>query len=606
MAAFFTWMMGGAAEEATEHTPMASPSPTTTSATTTTTTSSPPRGSFRQPSNRRGCTTKVVFSKEAGKQESPAPMALGGQSTASGEVRFDGTADLFRLDTHMDAFLPLGQEVTLQVRVLGDLKKEFRPMLFCCDGDTGAVLFSQPISTAMQMSFDRRQRAVVWVCKTSAGLETMSVRVHALRTLKELHDAVQLALAEAQAHKPVSRLRTQDREMVCAVDDFEVPMDESDDEDDEAGYSDDEEEELVDGGLLRCHGTPKGASAGGRRSDSNSALSVAWKHERSFVARGSAIGVFDHTPERTVEYRTTIDVADGKRTFSPHQMLSTDDDRKMMLLDRTQPKCLFRMDMERGEMVDVRPTGENEVHMLTPLSKFGQRDGEQVVMGLNQKGAFLLDPRLPGSPVVEMRTRYYGASSNPMITCAATTADGHVVTGSKTGEVRMFNAKTFAQDIRDPLDRKLRAKTTLVGLGDPILGVDVTADGTWVLVTCKNYLYVLPSKQEGHSGLGHNAFERSIGGRDIAPRKLTLSLKHVREVGGEVSFTPAKFNTTGSYIVTSTGNWLIRWNFRQVKMGHLLKYTVCAYQQDVIAEQPTMESDRSFVVALRDNVAMAK
>jgi len=554
----------------------------------------------------------MVFQKKSEDKSVVSSSPGGGASPPSGKVRFEATVDLYQLSNALKAFLPLGLEVALQIRVQGDLKKEFRPMLFFCDGETDAVLFSQPITSAMQMEFHRHDHAAVWVCRTSAGLATMSAKMQGLRALKELHDAVQLSLAEAQACKPVEKLRKQDVEMVRAFDDVPLPMDENDDDDEQRSDDEDEdEEELLDGGLVRCHGTPsKSRAAGsGARQDSNSSLAVAWRHERSFVARGTSIGVFDHTPERAVQYRSSLSVNDRGREFSPRTMLSTDSDSKMMLLDQAKPKCLFQMDLERGEMVNAWDTGVDELHMLAPRTKFGQRDGEQVVMGFNQKGGFMLDPRLPGSPVVETRTRYYGASNNPMITCAATTQEGHVVTGSRTGEVRMFNAKTFAEDIKDPLDRKLRAKTTLVGLGDPIVGIDVTADGSWVLVTCKNYLYVLPSKRDGHSGASHDAFTKSIGGKDIAPRKLALSLAHVQDLGGQVSFTPAKFNTAGSqenYIVTSTGNWLIRWNFRQVKLGKLHNYTVHAYQQDVIAEQPTMESDRAFVVALKDNVAMAQ
>jgi hypothetical protein len=107
----------------------------------------------------------------------------------------------------------------------------------------------------------------------------------------------------------------------------------------------------------------------------------------------------------------------------------------------------------------------------------------------------------------------------------ATTETGQMVMGSRKGEIRLFSDKTFNRDI-DPLARlKPRAKTTLPGLGgmmvavslfcirmhvvspyallsfvalyaDPIIGIDVTADGRWILATCRNYLLVASTALE--------------------------------------------------------------------------------------------------------------
>jgi len=64
----------------------------------------------------------------------------------------------------------------------------------------------------------------------------------------------------------------------------------------------------------------------------------------------------------------------------------------------------------------------------------------------------------------------YGKSA-PALSCMATTENGHMVMGSRKGEIRLFSDKTFSRDI-DPLARlKPRAKTTLPGLGgtSPVL-----------------------------------------------------------------------------------------------------------------------------------------
>lgn len=38
----------------------------------------------------------------------------------------------------------------------------------------------------------------------------------------------------------------------------------------------------------------------------NSALAVGYRHDRSFVVRGSQIGVFQHTPDNRLKFSTTI------------------------------------------------------------------------------------------------------------------------------------------------------------------------------------------------------------------------------------------------------------------------------------------------------------
>jgi hypothetical protein len=59
-------------------------------------------------------------------------------------------------------------------------------------------------------------------------------------------------------------------------------------------YDSDEEEEDVH---------VKGENADGNE---NSQLAVGYKHDRSFVVRGSKIGVFKHTPDNELEFQTSI------------------------------------------------------------------------------------------------------------------------------------------------------------------------------------------------------------------------------------------------------------------------------------------------------------
>lgn len=72
-----------------------------------------------------------------------------------------------------------------------------------------------------------------------------------------------------------------------------------------------------------------------------------------------------------------------------------------------------------------------------------------------------------------------------------------------------------------------------------------------------------------------------------------------------VSFTPARFNTGQNEeektIVTSTGPYVITWNFRRVKNGHY-EYQIKQYGDDVVANNFKYGQDRSIIVALPNDV----
>lgn len=54
------------------------------------------------------------------------------------------------------------------------------------------------------------------------------------------------------------------------------------------------------------------------------------------------------------------------------------------------------------------------------------------------------------------------------------------------------------------------------------------------------------------------------------------------------------------YIVTSTGPYVISWNFRRVKLGHQ-EYSMREYHQKVVADSFRYGQSRSIVVALPDD-----
>lgn len=58
-------------------------------------------------------------------------------------------------------------------------------------------------------------------------------------------------------------------------------------------------------------------------------------------------------------------------------------------------------------------------------------------------------------------------------------------------------------------------------------------------------------------------------------------------------------------IVTSTGPYVITWNFRRVKMGHKYDYTIKKYPDKVVADQFEYGNASKVVVTLPDDVTLA-
>jgi VID27 C-terminal WD40-like domain len=81
---------------------------------------------------------------------------------------------------------------------------------------------------------------------------------------------------------------------------------------------------------------------------------------------------------------------------------------------------------------------------------------------------------------------------------------------------------------------------------------------------------VLPTTNDD----GVSGFEKSISKTKPTPFKLTVDPRDiVKHQIKQVNFTPARFNNgdniNESSIVTSTGRFLLTWNFEKVKKGML-------------------------------------
>lgn len=231
--------------------------------------------------------------------------------------------------------------------------------------------------------------------------------------------------------------------------------------------------------------------------------------------------------------------------------------------------------------------------------KFSQMTGEQTFLGLSRNALYRVDPRLAGNKLVDSELKQY-VSKNDFST-AATTEKGYIAVASNKGDIRMF----------DRLG--INAKTHIPALGDPIVGLDVSADGRWVLATCRTYLLLIDALQKDGKNAGKLGFEKAFA-KDSKPqpRRLALAPAHVaqfqHETKAPLSFTPARFNAgveeQETSIISATGPFIVTWNMKKVLAGRKDPYTIKRYAEEVKADDFKYGSDRNVIVALPNEVNM--
>lgn len=333
--------------------------------------------------------------------------------------------------------------------------------------------------------------------------------------------------------------------------------------------------------------------------EKNSGLRMGYTNNRAFVSRGDKIGVFRTDPQE-LEFSTTIDnVRDLEgRTVRPKKMMMHEGDRHMIIQDAAQ--SLYKLDLTRGEIVEEWGAGEEVVKEVNPISKLAPTTGEQTVLGISSQGVLKLDPRLNSKNKVVDSKSY---KSKVDFSKLCTTENGGIAIGNTGGEIRLY----------DRLG--IRAKTQLPGLGESILGMDVSNDGRWVLATCEKYLLLIDVKIQKGRNEGSIGFMKPFDADSKPiPKRLTISPENASlmfaKTGKSLKFTPAKFNSGWDNktvsIITSSGPFVISWSMKDVLTGKSENYLIKQYDDTVVNDDFQFGNAKNVVVAMSDDVAMTK
>ena len=152
--------------------------------------------------------------------------------------------------------------------------------------------------------------------------------------------------------------------------------------------------------------------------------------------------------------------------------------------------------------------GPKGIQSICPQYKLAETTEFKTFKAVSPSEIFEIDPRL-NDPTVNVK-KY---QTNPDFNKISVDAKGRYAVASTNGEIRLY----------DKIGKNSNCKYP--ALGDPVLHLDSTKDGKWLLATFKTYLLLLPTETEDEINLYENKVK--IVDRP-QPIKLKIKLQHIQ------------------------------------------------------------------------------
>ncbi|KAJ7591039.1 VID27 cytoplasmic protein-domain-containing protein [Mycena floridula] len=544
-----------------------------------------------QPTSSKPAHPKRTASKDIKAETKPKADKRASSFSASVDTIVSHEAELYFWNADTEEFVHQGVVIAEIVQ-----KKGVFEFFISAKVDDGPLLAHQ-ITASMNQRFSGKMSSITWNNVAETGTTSWLFRFTSEAAYREFFEAFGRCLWEEVNQAPWEKVKVDEQNYyISSIQDEDVIMrdveDEEEDEDEVEGALNTESDEEDDDYEQDPEDLPPALAKGER----NSQLTVGYKGDRSYVVRGNNIGVFSQADGEEVKYFATISkLATPKgKEFRPKQVMLHDQDSKMILMNPSDPNSLYSMDLERGKIVEEWKVHDDiTVDHIAPQTKFAQTTHEQTLVGASHNALFRIDPRVSGNKMVESQYKQYAGKNK--FSAVTTTKKGQLAVASEKGDIRLF----------DSIGKN--AKTALPPLGDPILGIDVTADGRYIVATTKTYLLLIDTLIGEGRYQGSLGFDRSFpASAKPMPRRLQLRAEHVAYMDHDVSFSPARFNQgedqEENAIVTSTGQFVIAWDFAKVKKGHLDRYEIKKYEDHVVQDNFKFGDDKQIIVALQNNV----
>ncbi|CBH13091.1 hypothetical protein, conserved [Trypanosoma brucei gambiense DAL972] len=267
-----------------------------------------------------------------------------------------------------------------------------------------------------------------------------------------------------------------------------------------------------------------------------------------------------------------------------------DDLERKLLLFSVEDSHLREVDLERGEVVQQFRTPVNlqrvtySEHVARP---------EPIYTCLAKDVAFNVDLRIdPRKNVIvedgmSLADYKLGSLRKPF-TCHATSANGYLVIGDGTGSVRLYTGPPGSR--RKDGSHNPKTAKTLLETKVPIVDIDVTANGQYVVAVCEKFLLLMRTAC-GNDG-EKNGFTSRMGQDKPSPLRLQPTPAQLSALGGieALKFTSGGFDRyegNGEVCITAcSGAYLFTWSLEAAKRaeetGRTCLSQAAAVQQEVI------------------------
>jgi hypothetical protein len=250
-----------------------------------------------------------------------------------------------------------------------------------------------------------------------------------------------------------------------------------------------------------------------------------------------------------------------------------------MLTQTPKKSVLCRFDTESGKNIGqmnvklFHSDVEAPIDTVVPLKKFSHFESNNdlslaAICG-NTLSKINWDSRVPvvKDYVLDQPQSLTKAGSRGFkFSAITTTKEGHIAVGAVDGSIRLYSGGNILK----------RAKTELTQLADPLIGLDVSANGEWIIGTTLQYIIVFKTTWSDHHG-EHCAFKRSMPVREKQVMVLRIPKEDLEKHKiKKLKLTAARFDSTPFHgddiieeeIITSTGPFIVRFKFRKVKMDY--------------------------------------
>ena len=468
-----------------------------------------------------------------------------------------------------ESFIKLSEnESLLKIVDIGD----FSYLLILEDKDY--ILVYTPVESNSSILVDENLFSISFLTRIGKTFTAYTFSLTEKDKIKKIKNLISKCLYETTKKSEYEKLSKLEKEFI----DYEGVYEDEENEEEESGikrqtFNFDKFDEM---GIDKTENKTK-----------NKYMAQAYKYDRSFVIKdNNSIDVLNTGDDGNKLIKAqSFNPFKNKESVQISEAKMFGGDNQILFKDKNNKDTLWQFDLNKQSIIEEWKCGENGAELLdfTHATKFGQMEAQCDIIGINKNKIFAMDGRVNRKNKI-VEDKIYGSNNSKNFTCVATPGFQSLATGSSDGDIRLYN------------DITKNAKTLIPCFGDPIRSLDVTKSGDYILATCDKYLMLINTRGENNE----NAFTCCLKRARRKPKTLKLSPVDIIKYGLEDDcYTPAKFNVSKNNnetrITSSLGQYIIVWNFEDVKKGIVDAYKIRNVNEFVLGNTTKFDKNQLII-----------